>query len=296
MLLPPFFDDRPSGIPTRARTRHEVGRARRRWNSTRYHRARAAGVSCGLRGLQVSASGWWPRYQSSRGAHFADRHQVLLGFVGRRKRNRQVGLREGGDLVLIGVLGLHLLLRAVVEVHVDASWDRRRVITPLCARVILGAEGSVISARKTPRHCGGIGAGAHIFDVEHHVLEVFVEDARLNLKGSLRTPELVLQAGERRRGHGGKPDAVGQRQQPGGNGEDGDDADKHPGAQAAGAHGGDFAVGGQAAEADEDSDQQAHGDGDGAGNGQGKQEEARPRWAGERCCGRRFRAAARGRA
>src|SRR3954452_12848195 len=37
--LPPFFDERPSGMPTSISTRHEVARANRRLNSIQYHLA-----------------------------------------------------------------------------------------------------------------------------------------------------------------------------------------------------------------------------------------------------------------
>ncbi len=82
-------------MPTRARTRHEVGKARRRWNSTRYQRARAAGVSCGLRGLPVIGFGMVAAVPELGGAHLGDRDQVLLGFVRGGQRDGQVGLREG---------------------------------------------------------------------------------------------------------------------------------------------------------------------------------------------------------
>jgi len=135
-------------------------------------------------------------------------------------------------------------------------------MTPLRARVILGAEGSVTSARKTPRHCE-----------EDGVLEFFVEDPRLNLKGRLGAEQLALEPAQSCRGHGSDPYAVGHGSEPGSNGEDGDNADEHPCAKAAGAHGRDLAIRGQTAETNEDSDEQAHGNGDGAGDRQGEEEE-----------------------
>ena len=63
------------------------------------------------------------------------------------------------------------------------------------------------------------------------------------------------------RGLGSRGDvkSVGQRHEPGGEDEDREHPQEAPHAHAAGAHGGDLAVGGEAAEADEDSDQHAHG-------------------------------------
>ena len=176
---------------------------------------------------------------------------------------------EGGNLILIRVLGLQLLLRALGKVHVDGVGIVRHDQTGSRdgnpGRRWVGNVGQEDAAPLR-----GVGASAHVLDVKHNILEVFVKYPRLNFKGGLRTPQPVLEAGERRRGHG---PAVGHRQQPCGDGKNGDDADKHPRAEATGAHRGDLAVGGKAAEADEDSDEQAHGNGDGAGNGQGEQKE-----------------------
>ena len=164
------------------------------------------------------------------------------------------------------------MLRSLVEVHVDEVG----IVGENDAVAGYGDFGGSRVAdigEEDAAPARGVGAGADILNVEHQVFEVFIKDAGLNFKGGLGAAQLAFQARERGRGSRGKPDVVAESEQPGGDGKDGDDADERPCAQAAGAHGGDFAVGGQAAEPDEDSDEQAHGDGDGAGHGQGEQEE-----------------------
>jgi hypothetical protein len=54
-----------------------------------------------------------------------------------------------------------------------------------------------------------------------------------------------------------------------------DDAQEGPYAQAAGAHGGDFAVGSETAESDEDADQHAHGNGVGERDRDGEEKDFR---------------------
>ena len=78
---------------------------------------------------------------------------------------------------------------------------------------------------------------------------------------------------ERREGTGSEIDAVAEREEPGHDDENRNDAEEGPDAEAAGAHGGDFAVGGEAAEADEDSDQHAHRNGVSEGDGDGIEED-----------------------
>ena len=46
--LPPFFDERPRGMPTRARTMQAVGSARRRWYSIRCQRRVTGSPVCAL--------------------------------------------------------------------------------------------------------------------------------------------------------------------------------------------------------------------------------------------------------
>src|SRR6202795_132590 len=72
--------------------------------------------------------------------------------------------------------------------------------------------------------------------------------------------------------------AVAESKQPGHHHKNGDYAEESPHAEATGSHGGDFAVGGQAAESDEDADKHAHRNGVGERNGNGKEKDLRHAW------------------
>ena len=109
--------------------------------------------------------------------------------------------------------------------------------------------------------------------VENVIFEFFVEDAGLNLKRGLRALHPVLQTAQSSGRFGGHVDAVDHPQQPGGDGEDGDDANEHAGTHSAGAHGGDFAVGGETAQSDQDTDEGAHGQSNHERGGQGIEED-----------------------
>src|SRR5947207_8485021 len=95
----------------------------------------------------------------------------------------------------------------------------------------------------------------HVMNVEHHLREAFIKNARLDLKRYLRALQLLLQLRQRLLGTRRQVDAVAQGQDPGGEKEDGEHAEKMPNSDAAGPHGGDFAVGGKTAQPDEDPDQ-----------------------------------------
>ena len=155
-------------------------------------------------------------------------------------------------------------------------WRRRLCGSPVpeletmawSAVVTSGLAGWVRSARKTWFQMADAGAGADILHVEDVVLEVFVEDARLDFEGSLRGFELVFQLEQVGGAVRGEVESVDEAEGERGEGEDGDDADEAEGADAAGAHGGDFGVGGEAAEAEQDAGENGGGDGDGEGVGE----------------------------
>ena len=110
---------------------------------------------------------------------------------------------------------------------------------------------------------GSAGGGTDVLDVEDVVLEVFVEDAGLDFEGGLRGLELAFQLEQVAGGARGEVEGVEQAKAEGGEGEDGDDADKAEDPDAAGAHGCELAVGGEAAEAEQDSGEDGGGQGDG---------------------------------
>ena len=121
---------------------------------------------------------------------------------------------------------------------------------------------------------GAVGAGEDVLGVEDVVLEVLVEDARLDFDGGLRGLALLLVVEQGARGVRRDVEGVGEAGEPAEDGDDADDADERDDADAAGAHGGDFAVGGEAAEAEQDADEHGHGDGEGEEVGQQVADEA----------------------
>ena len=108
----------------------------------------------------------------------------------------------------------------------------------------------------------------HVVHVENNFREAFVKDSGLDFERCLRAFEPVLQASESGLGSGGQVDAVGERNQPRARHENGKDAEEVPDANAARAHRRDFAIGGQAAQADENADQHACRDRNGESDGQ----------------------------
>jgi len=103
--------------------------------------------------------------------------------------------------------------------------------------------------------------GVYVLHIEHNLREAFVEHAGLHFERSLRAFELVLEASQGSHRPWGQVQSVDQRQQPCGEDENRQHAAEVPHAHAAGAHGGDFAVGGEPAQADQNPDQHAHGNG-----------------------------------
>ena len=99
----------------------------------------------------------------------------------------------------------------------------------------------------------------HVKDV---VLEVLVEDAGLNFIAGLGGFELVFKPEERSCRTRREDERVEEAKQECAGGGDGADAHERHDAEAGGAHGGDFAVGREAAEAKEDADQDGHGNGE----------------------------------
>ena len=108
---------------------------------------------------------------------------------------------------------------------------------------------------KTPFQRAAPCADFHVLHVENFLGESFVENSGLDFEGNLRTFEAVFEVAERGLGAGRDVEAVDHGDEPGGENEKGECAEEAPDAHAAGAHGGDLAVGGEAAEADEDPDQ-----------------------------------------
>ncbi len=97
----------------------------------------------------------------------------------------------------------------------------------------------------------------------------------MNLVGGLGGLESALHIENGLIGAGREIEGVCQSQQSTSDGDDGGDAYKVADAEAGGAHGDDFAVGGQMAEPEQNPDQDRHGDGDAEEVGEGEEEDLR---------------------
>ena len=197
------------------------------------------------------------------GSHLRDGYEFLLfGGVGLGHGNRDIRLIESGDLIAIGNLGIDLMCRAIGQVQME------------CLRAF--ADQDSLAGKRDSRGRGHAGVGDEdplpdgralgrfdVLNVEHESGEAFVENARLNFERDLRGLQAVLQVNHGGLGLGSEIDSVGQGEKPGRYGEDRYDAEEAPDADAAGSHGGDFAVGGEAAEADQNAYQHARRNADG---------------------------------
>lgn len=121
---------------------------------------------------------------------------------------------------------------------------------------------------------GGAGGGGDVLNVEDAVLELFVEDAGLDLEGGLGGFEGFAEVDEAGGGVRSEVEGVDEAQHEGDGGDHGDDADEVNSAHAGGSHSGDFAVCGETGETEENADQDGHGDGDDEGVGQGVGDDA----------------------
>src|SRR6476660_8792167 len=106
---------------------------------------------------------------------------------------------------------------------------------------------------------GGSLCALDVLDVDHDLGKSFIENARLNFERDLRALQAVFEMAERSLRPGSDIHTVDQSEKPCANDENREDPEETPYAHAAGAHGCDFAVGGETAQADQDSDQNAHG-------------------------------------
>ena len=104
-----------------------------------------------------------------------------------------VGGGEGGDVVLVGVGGGGVVLATVDEMEADGL-GVGGVGGPVDddglsggGDVGVGGLGEVGEEDVMPE--GGSGGGSCVLDVEHAVLELFIEDPRLDFEGSLRGRE-----------------------------------------------------------------------------------------------------------
>src|SRR6266496_3014309 len=121
---------------------------------------------------------------------------------------------------------------------------------------------------------GALG-GLHVLHVKNFLGKSFIKDSRLDLKRNLRTLEAFFEMSKSGLRARRDVEAIDKRSDPRHEDKGRECAEKGPHAHAAGAHGSDLAVGGEAAETDKDSDQHAHGEGVGEGERNGEEEDFR---------------------
>ncbi len=180
-------------------------------------------------------------------------------FSDERQFDWDVGLLECRDLVMVGLRGIGFVGRTFFQVQVQAILTLGNENAFAGQRdAWIGGIGDVCEKHSIPN---GSSLGAvHVLHVEHEFGKTFIEHARLHFVGNLRAFELIFEASERCQRPGRQIKSVGQSEQPGGGDKNCQHASKVPHAHAAGAHGGDLAVGGEAAQPDENPYQHAHGD------------------------------------
>ncbi len=190
----------------------------------------------------------------------------LIGFAfGGRQIDGNIGLLKRRNLIMIRILGIGFVRGAVDEVQVQA------IGAFADDDALLGKSNFRIAGVGNIRHENVFPQGSalralHILHIQNVFRKSFVENAGLDFKRNLRAFQAIFQADQRGLGAGRNVESVGQGEQPGGDDEDGKYPQEGPHAHAAGAHGGDFRVGCETAEADQNSQQHAH------GNGVGKRE------------------------
>ena len=175
----------------------------------------------------------------------------------------QLGGGEGGDVVLAGVVGGDVVLAAVGQVEAEGLGGAGEHGGFVGSDDVGGCGLGEVGDEDVAPDGGAIGAGDDVLCVEDVVFEVFVEDAGLDGDGGLAGLGGVFVVDKGLGGAGSDEEGVGEAEDPERDGEDADDADEGEDAEAGGAHGGDFAVGCEAAEAKQDADEHGHGDGEG---------------------------------
>ena len=198
---------------------------------------------------------------------------MFLIVLGRGNLDRDVGGLESGDLVLVRILGIGSFVRGTVdEMQVQS-------VGPLADEHAFARQAD--AGRGGVRQIGeedafpqrSAGHGLDVLHVKNDLGEAFVKHARLDFERGLGRFQVALELSQSFERAGREIDAVAESEQPGQHHENRNHAQEGPHPQAAGAHGGDFAVRGQTAESDEDADQHAHGNGVGKRDRHGKEKD-----------------------
>src|SRR5580692_10562563 len=106
--------------------------------------------------------------------HLRNGHEILLlGAVGLGYRNGDVGLLEGGNLVVTGNLGIDLVSRTVGQVQMQSLWPFADQNSLLCQGDSRGRRDAGIGDEDTlPDGCT-LGS-FHVLNVEHESGETLV--------------------------------------------------------------------------------------------------------------------------
>ncbi len=182
-----------------------------------------------------------------------------------------IAAAEGGDTVVVGFLAREFVSGAVVEVQLQLALlglrNYNRTFREGDARTTLPACFSQENAVPPS------AAGGDIVDVEDHLGEAFVEDARLHLKRDLRGDEIGLDGAESAQGQGSQPQCHQQGEHRTEHCQNADRPKDAFTADAQSGEGDDFTVHGHAAESQEHADEHGHGDGEDEDVGNDAEEE-----------------------
>ena len=146
--------------------------------------------------------------------------------------------------------------------RISSSWVESLTTVADAAVVMIGIPRIADVGHEDLVPIGCTGSRPYVLHVEHGVAEIFVEDAWLNLVGSLGSLQLLLHVENGPVGAGSQEERIHQAQQRSADGDNRSDADEVADAQPRGAHGDDLAVGGQAAKPQQNADQDSHRYGD----------------------------------
>ena len=168
-----------------------------------------------------------------------------------------IAATEGGNGIMVGIGAGKFVGGTAVEVDLQLALLGLGNYNRTLRESDLGAA---FRSGFSEKHAVPMGAtGGNIVQIQDHVREALVEDARLNLEGDLRGDEVGFDVAEIAEAEGCE---VGGHEQGEQRADEGDYADGDEDASAADAQGGesdDFAVHGHAAEAEHDADENGHG-------------------------------------
>ena len=194
------------------------------------------------------------------GEHLRRRYGVAVTAFSQRDRQRYIGLVERRNLVMVSGFGIGLVGGSIRQVQVQQL--RTFADQDALPGQSNGRRGWIADVRdKYALPDGGALRGLYVLNIKHELGKALVEDSRLHFERRLRRLEPVLEPAQGGLRFGREVHGIEHRQHPGGHGEDGNDPQECPDADAAGPHRSDLTVGRQPAQPDQNSDEHTHGDG-----------------------------------